>query len=302
MCPPAKTIVSAPPALANFWLRIYHSVPKICIPGTNLDVGFMFLSAAYLYGCRLVSEKALESQGWPASPNAKTIEAAASMAGVCHSTALVPLLGVLLLNQPYKPTARVDTGPQWYQDSVSAALQFCTGYMVYDTVMNLIVLRYVPGEGVKFQDSDLLYLGHHIATIFYMTCCRVLKAGHISAFACMFWGELTNPFFNSYLICQIAKDMDCCNGPLSQTLSSYIEIACGILFIAIRAFIGPVVLGIHATVDLIFAKTARENIPIALRLFFAAMIWGVLIGSIPWIYTFVDILKKHAGIEDSQEL
>eukprot|EP00565_Helicotheca_tamesis_P008295 CAMPEP_0185738174 /NCGR_PEP_ID=MMETSP1171-20130828/32212_1 /TAXON_ID=374046 /ORGANISM="Helicotheca tamensis, Strain CCMP826" /LENGTH=74 /DNA_ID=CAMNT_0028409303 /DNA_START=1 /DNA_END=222 /DNA_ORIENTATION=+ len=70
--------------------------------------------------------------------------------------------------------------PQWWQDATTALLQFCTGYMLYDSINFFIIGRWVPGVGPVLEPSDYSFLGHHVATSFYMMSSLYIGAGHMS--------------------------------------------------------------------------------------------------------------------------
>jgi hypothetical protein len=47
---------------------------------------------------------------------------------------------------------------------------------------------------------------------------------------------------------------------------------------------------LHLMYDLLFTKEGRRNVPVSLSVFWIAISWGILIGSIPWMKTAVEIL------------
>ena len=132
---------------------------------------------------------------------------------------------------------------------------------------------------------------HTQATGFYMTSSRVIGAGHISALICMLLGEATNPVHNSFMISELAKTLDDYNGEASFLVFA-IEITFCVLYVFFRVVLGPIGM-LHITYDLLFTKKGRQNIPIALKIVWLIMIWGVVFGSIPWIQDCIETLKKH---------
>ena len=157
---PSTASTSEAPQPLKQWAWLYDTVPKICIPFTNFDVSITVLSACFLFCIRVVGERILESQGWPVN-SPVTIEGAASIAAIVHSTTLVPGLWVALRSQPYVPSSKMNEHPQWWQDAVTALLQFCTGYMLYDGVMNIVILKWADG----LSASDWMFLGHHFVSL-----------------------------------------------------------------------------------------------------------------------------------------
>ena len=291
------------PPLVKVWLVLYHAVPKVYIPGrTKMDISFMFVSMATLCSVKFFFQYLLERFfAWPMNSTI-TWDAAASLTGIFHSTNLLGPLWMLLRTQTYQPSGALSDAPQWWQDASQALLQFTTGYMLYDLLVNIVLLRWDSSMGGPvFQTSDYLFLGHHLATAFYMTSTRLLRAGHISAMCCMFLGELTNPLFNAYLVIGLAMkipsgaaDMVAAAVPPSMLVNA-IEIGNALLYVPIRTVISPVIF-LHMSYDLMFSPTAKRMIPMAIRILWVSMIWGVVFGSLPWVYDFIDIIKSYFGM------
>lgn len=109
--------------------------------------------------------------------------AAASVAGVVHSSLLCPGLIAAFWSHSYNPSEHMSKAPhRWWQQSVDALLQFCTGYMIYDAIFIVMMrtdlsLSWVPA----FEPDDYLFLMHHMMTATYMTQARIYQAGHMSA-------------------------------------------------------------------------------------------------------------------------
>jgi hypothetical protein len=296
--------------VANFYLKLYHSLPAVHIPFTSFDISFSLLGAAFLASVRFYSEHVLVTNfGWPedATP---TLEAAASCASICHSTILCAGLIVAFCTQRFDVAAKIrDQGEgdkKWWPDLADALLQFCTGYMIYDTCVNILWLRWTPETGTfEFTDDDYLYMVHHMMTTFYMTSCRIIGGGYMSAMLCMLLGEITNPLHNLYLAAEQAMKLDCCNGIAAQTFHSYIEVAFAAAYFTVRVIIGPPVF-VMVTCMLLFSKNGRANIPLALNIVWNLLIWGVILGSGSWISRCYDILvdstASSAGAEVAQEL
>lgn len=278
------------PLLLRPWCSVYRSVPTLKLPFTNLDVGFTVFSCLALIGLNLsIILPTIEWMGMPAGVQ-ETKEVAACLTSIVFSMNLVAALGVCLLSQPYSPSARMDGAPQWWQDCASALIQFCTGYMFYDSFVSYVVNRWVPGQGPVLTTSDWMFLGHHFATTFYMTSARLMGAGHMSAMILMFTGEFTNPAQNLWIACQTAIKLDCCNGWQFHVMLSYSEYLYALLYVPMRT-VGGYGAGAHLTYDLLFTKQGRKNVHVWLTLLWMPMCWGVLIASIPWIEEAVEIVR-----------
>lgn len=299
MCRPKKKEPPVP-AVAKAYLAVYQALPTIKIPFTDLDVSFTLLSTAFLITVRFASEYLLHNAfGWPYGPQSE--EAAAGMTSICHSTILLTGLYTSFVTQRYDVVAilKEQTDRPWWPKLADALLQFCTGYMLYDTLIGILYLRWdSASSSFAFTPDDYLYLMHHWMTSFYMTSARVIGAGYMSAFICMFLGELSNPLQNSWLVAQKAMELDCCNGPAMQAFEHGVKLAFCAVYFAIRAGIAPVYFA-NATYHITFTKKGRANIPIALGLFWNVLIWGVEYGSLGWIemcyHTLVDLITGGGG-------
>jgi len=277
------------PPFCRFWVKIYNAVPKIGFGG--FDVSITLLTMAVLTSLRFFFEMVVQERifGWPQNAQV-TKEAAASAVAIFHSVNLLPALLATFLFYGYAPSEKIGVAPKWYQQCVCALLQFCTGYMVYDGILNIAMLKLHYQDG-GLNASDYMFLGHHLATSLYMTSARVLGAGHMSAMMCMFLGELTNPLHNSFYIAEFAQGIDCCNGELSQQLHYYIMMAFSALYVIIRSVFGPLVC-LHMTFDLWARGRRQSGIPIWVLSIWTFLIWGVIIGSIPWIQDCHNMFQK----------
>lgn len=279
--------------IAKHWVRLYRAVPVIYFPFTALDISFSLFSAAFLYAVRLILKKIMiHMVGWQPEDAAGLDgqeEAMGSLTAMVHSLNLVPALFVALTTQPYRITTHLNTAPRWWQDMVHALFQFCTGYMIYDSIASFIVAKGIS----NIAGADFMFLGHHLATTIYMTQCRVLQAGHTSAMICMFLGELTNPFQNGHTALSHALKDACCSGVAMQQLHKIFEIGFAMSYFGIRAIIAPVFFA-HVTFQLLFEST-RKNIPLMLRILWIILIWAVELGSYAWIMQCWDLIQMHLG-------
>lgn len=279
------------PTIANYWRTVYFRIPEVNFPGTSLNVSFTATSALFLMSVRLFSAQLLQTIfGWPEEP-AK--EAAASMAGVVHSSLLCPGLVVAFWHHRYNPSEHITKAPQWWKELVEALLQFCTGYMIYDACF-IVMTRLDPSVSwiPAFVPDDFLFLGHHFMTTTYMTQTRVYHAGHMSAMMCMLLGEASNPNMNTWFVTSKAILLDCCNGPLMQSLHKYNEIVFCALYLFLRVIAGPLMCS-HMSWNLMTSKEAKDHLPLGLRLFWNFMIWAVILGSYSWIVYTSEMLQKH---------
>lgn len=277
------------PALCQFWRGISNRLPIVRVWGSGgLNVSMTLASAVALAAVRYAAEFTMVTVfSWPHNAFV-TKNAAASAAAMIHSVSLVPALAVCFYapifqgknRSFYNPSQKMSEAPVWWQETVAALLQFCTGYMLYDGLLNIIWLKSSNIDGQELTSEDALFLGHHVATILYMTSVRLLACGHQSAMICMLLGELTNPLHNAFYIAQAAQTLDCCNGPVSQAMFVAIKVAFSALYCLVRIGVGPVFFA-HVTYNTIVV--GRTYIPWAVILLWNVLIWAVVFGSIPWV-------------------
>jgi hypothetical protein len=255
----------------------------------------MVTSAAFLTVVRFLAEAVMERVfGWPIN-NFETKNAAASAAAIVHSMNLVPVLISLFLNcSSYNPSQPMKLEKEtWWRDTATAMLQFTTGYMIYDGLLNIIWLKTRLAGGISSE--DYMFLGHHLATTFYMTAARIVGAGHQSAMMCMLLGEWTNPLHNGYYIAEAAQRLDCCNGSFSRAAFAVIECSFASFYCFMRAVIAPVIMA-QVSWNLWATGWRKGYLPLMLVILWTLMIWGVLLGSIPWIVECWGMLQNYLPV------
>ena len=294
------------PLVLQPWVKLYNAVPHlVSFPFTTISMTFSLCCGLFLLCARLLILRILIQIGWP--DVLETVLVAENLSAVVHSSILCPTLLVLLLKQPYKPVGLLSNHPKWWQDASSAMIELTTGYMIYDGLTSLIYRNYVYTPGlfsITIPTADYAFMGHHIATVLYMVSSRIIGAGHMSTMMAMYLGEFTNPAQNIMLsIIEAMKLGECCAGPLLLSFNPYIRFIYGLLYASIRIFIAPCVF-LHISAVALFSKEGRKNIPIGLSILWVALLWGVTIGAIPWMYEAVDIVRdfmiKNQGL--GQEL
>jgi len=289
MGPTSETKSMKIPPICQFWRTLAGSLPTKWTIG-GLDVSMTVASAFFLTAARFMAEWMLVNAfGWPFNSIA-TKNAAASCGSMVHSTLLVlGLIGCFRSNK-YNPTERLTDAPQWWQETVTALLQFCTGYMFYDGILNIIWLKSQMQEG-GIDAEDLMFLGHHVATVFYMTSIRITGAGHQSAMICMLLGELSNPLQHTRFILEIAQTLDCCNGELSQMAFEVARVSFALVYCSLRAGLGPFFCA-HVTLKLL-RDGKRNGIPVSIVVVYVSLIWAIMWGSIPWITNCYSTLEEY---------
>ena len=272
-CPlPEKSSREKIPSILQPWIHLYHATPKINIPGTRVDISFSLCCAVIFSALRLTFRHVLYRCGWPVGAS-DTYFTSACQVSFCTSSLMLPGLAALLLSQKYVPSGRLEPSPQWYQDATNALMGYCTGYMMYDSVMGYVVETWQPGIGPVLSVDDWTYLGHHILTTLYMVSARIAMAGHMSAIALMFCGEFSAPFMNLYLILEKACLQDCWKGiAWLPTLYAYSKQFFSFVYIVCRVAIGPILIA-HISYDLLFTKRGRKDVPVWLSISWMPMCW-----------------------------
>jgi len=206
-----------------------------------------------------------------------------------HSTILCQLLWNCLKVPPHHPSTKMSSHPQAIQDDVVALLQLCTGYMIYD------YLGMIMYNNWTLSPEDVVIFLHHLNTVIYMSSTRVLAAGHISTMTLMFWGEITNPIHNTFNVTRFAIQM----APLGSwwhSIHPFVEFSYSISYAFVRTVMGPYH-AIKITYDFWFTEQGRQNIPMLIRVFWCILMWGILIGSIPWIQEAFEMMSDGFKIK-----
>ncbi|KAL7546977.1 hypothetical protein ACHAWF_010297 [Thalassiosira exigua] len=283
------------PFVLRPWLFLYRATPRLRLPGTDVNFGFALLCAVAFSVLRLSFRLLLYSLGWPVG-SLDTYFASACMASFCHSSLILPGLGATLLSQKYVPSGRLEPSPKWYKDATCSLMMFCTGYMIYDSVLGYIVETWQIGVGPVLTADDWTYVGHHIMTSLYMISSLWNGAGHMSAMMLIFNGEFSAPLMNPHLFMEKALDQDCWKGiEWLPKAFAYNEQLFSLIYLVCRVVVSPFVIS-YVSYDLLLTKRGRKDVPLWLSILWMPMCWGVQLGSIPWIMTCFDTLKRGPAV------
>ena len=278
-----------PPAILRPWIISYDACPKIFLPFTNVDFCYTLFSAALLILVRYLSDAIFPSVlGWPRGALITKESAACAVSGL-QASLFLPSLLMCLLSVPYRPCAKMSDSPIWWQSAARALIQFCSGYMVYDSIMLVVSTWDAENNRPGLSDGDFMFLGHHFATMMYMTTALVQGAGHQSAMILMLLGESTSPLMNANSILRFAVKVYT-ESTLVHTALVWSEFIYALMYVPMRTFGGPLA-ALHLTIDLFATKKGREDCNVFLSVLWMPMCWGVLIGSIPWIKEGVEMLS-----------
>ena len=278
--------------LLKLWAGLYNAAPKLYIPGTKFDVAFTILAVLFMTFLRFINTYLyLDILNFDPS-NPRTKYAIVCTSSAMHSLMLVPSLWSVLRDQPYKPSASIASAPKYYQATVTALLQLCTGYMIYDFIFM------IRDNGWALHPDDIPFAAHHFVTVLYMSQTRVLGAGHISAMTLMWSGEFSNPLQNAHNVSRFAIQMM----PLDtfwHAMHPYVELTFACVYCFMRAVVGPLQI-IHITYDLL-TKEGRKNIPWWTIVLWIIMIWGIILGSIPWTIESYDMVMDGLDVKYTKD-
>ena len=293
------------PPLFAMWLSLYQSTPKVRVVAGQ-DIGFLIACVAFLWTVRVCLFQILINVfHWP-SDHTNTHEAAACATGIVHSLNLVPNLWYLLRNTggkiPYSPSAPIKAYPRWWQQGVDAMMQLCCAHMVHDALFGVLLLRYdVATRTLNLTDMDPIYLAHHVVTFAFMMSNLLYGAGQTAGITCMFLGEFTNPVFNGNTVGQLSLglgDSDCCGGPVADAIRSGLTLVNAILFVPMRGFFMPA-FALWITISF-FGSSDGQKMNIVLRLVWTILMWGIVVGSLPFVPNEWDLIVQHFTGSDGE--
>jgi len=296
------------PNVLKLWNSLYESFPKLFhIPSTNLDMTFTIMSFFVLLQVKFFIKNVLlpsyfedhEFEGPEEISYYRDVESiSVYLTSIVHSSTLCVVLFFLLFrsNQKFHPSANMSSHPEWWQTSTHAILQFCIGYMLYDGLYNSFYRKkYVENN---FTVDDICFLGHHLATSYYMSSVRMNGAGHMSAMIIMFFGEVTNPAQNTRSSLKVLLTL----GPTVQGYFSFetiqnvlfplVDFVYALMYSLVRVILNPY-LNILITYDFLFTKGGRGRMSLPLSLSLLFMLWGVTIGTVPWMIEAVQIVLGY---------
>jgi len=273
--------------LVRLWGNLYATLPKVYIPNTNFAIGLTLYSAFFFSSLRFFYDYVYVTILEFPSEHPKTKYMAACTVSLTHSLLLVPALWQVLRSQPYKPSAKIDGTPLYYQNAVTALLQLCTGYMLYDPIF------IIKDNSWSVHSDDVPFLLHHLVTIIYMSQVRILGAGHISAMTMMFSGEVTNPFQSTDSVVRFAIQL-AKPGSVWHVIHPYVEYVFAFSYAFVRSIVGPLQI-LHIAYDLLLTREGRSNVKPYISVVWIILLSAIIVGSIPWIEDCVEMVRD--GVE-----
>jgi hypothetical protein len=114
----------------------------------------------------------------------------------------------------------------------------------------------------------------------------------------MFSGEVTNPFQNIHTITKFWIQLET-PGPLLHNIHRGVEFLHAVTYALVRLVVGPIQI-IHITYALLFTRQGRENIPLWISALWLFIIWGLILGSLPWSFEALHMAMDGLHIKYDQ--
>jgi len=270
------------PFLLRPWVRFQEVLPEVMLFGLNISV--TVVSFVFFIIVRIIGNAILSYNNWPPG-EFNTMFTNSCIVAMSHSSNLILPLAQGLWMLPYKPTMSQSAAPKYWQLASDAMLQFCTAYMLQDSLLTVIRAYQLGG----LQDGDLLFIAHHFATFSYMTQCRWIDAGYISAMTCILCGEVSNPPMMVWYITDKAIKSACCSGPRVQFLFEIFSVIYAFVYFVARAILAPM-MALAFVYDFFF--TGQKSVSLGLCIYWFLAVLGVIAGSYGYILETWEILMK----------
>ena len=270
------------PLLLKPWVFFQQNLPVITLRGLNISV--LLASLSYFFCVRKAGVALFEANGWQVDSSEITTPLSCFVS-LCHSSFIILPLCQCLFLQPFEPTRALESAPKHWQLSADALLQFCTGYMMQDSFF-IFYNAFKHG----FQPGDELFLGHHFATITYMTQCRWIAAGHISTMTCILVGEISNPFMMVWYITKAATESTCCNGSKVAAILYVSKFIYAVVYFFARSILMPAIT-LYKFHD--FFLSGQKNVPFMLCAYWYSAIVIVIGGSYGYIVESWEIIQEY---------
>ncbi|KAJ8750395.1 hypothetical protein K2173_014310 [Erythroxylum novogranatense] len=152
-------------------------------------------------------------------PLAARPEAASCMISIFHGTPAVVLASAAILADPLRSFSSANTAAQ------NSVLEFSVAYFLMDLIHYLI-----------FYPSDVLFIGHHLATLFVFLTCRYLT--HHGAYAILtllILAEVTSACQNVWTLANARRLDNAFAAKVFDVLSPPFYT----LYLVVRGFLGP---------------------------------------------------------------
>lgn len=149
-------------------------------------------------------------------------EAASCIISLSHSTPALLIATLSLLNHPYRDLTFASRNTQ-FQNLV---LEYSISYFVMDLIHYLI-----------FYPSDVLFIGHHLATLFVFVTCRFLVVhGAFAILGLLILAEVTSLFQNIWTLANAKRG----ESEFAAKVYDFLTLPFYSLYSVVRGLIGPI--------------------------------------------------------------
>lgn len=201
-------------------------------------------------------------------------EAASCLISFAHGTPAVFLAGAAILSDPKRGFASVNTN---YQTLV---LDYSIAYFLMDLTHYLI-----------FYPSDVLFIGHHLATLFVFITCRFLVFhGAYAVLILLIIAEVTSFCQNTWtLACARRADLE-----FAEKVYAILSPPFYALYTVVRGFVGPWF--VYEMVSFYLSGAAANVIPSWVWVSWVFVVVTAIIVSILWISNlWVELYRERNG-------
>ncbi|KAF7129903.1 hypothetical protein RHSIM_Rhsim10G0010000 [Rhododendron simsii] len=199
-------------------------------PFPNLPIFFTQFLIIYLIAHFIVFKK------WP--PKFRP-EAASCLISLAHGTPAAFLAYRAILSHPNSSFSSINT------DSQNTVLDYSIAYFLMDLVHYLV-----------FYPSDMLFIGHHLATLFvFVTCRYVVHHGAFAILVLLVLAEVTSLCQNTWTLARARRD----DSEFAARVCEFLSPPFYTFYSVVRGLAGPVFM--HKMIVFYFSGAADDVIP-----------------------------------------
>ena len=269
----SKTSVRDLGLFGRFWGQFYHHFHLFGVK-IHFSVAALLLFSILNVSCH---KYLINQLNWPDVLD--TSRAAGFCVGFFHTATLLPAVfeWAVLIGWP-----NLDITGQWKslaeRNCLSTIMRFSLGYFYYDTLYNLIFVRFILYN--QMTKAEWLFLAHHVITIVNLSIALSQPKGEQYQFYtwCMLFAEVTNPLDN--VMAFTNKGMELSPGPFLEVLNYHVETVLSVVYLLNRGFILPLALGPYTTYGL---WVGRDGKRIFNSILGGVSMWIIILGGIPWV-------------------
>ena len=188
-------------------------------------------------------------------------EAASCLISLAHGTPVVFLASYAILADPNRGFAACNTGFQ------KMVLEYSIAYFIMD------LLHYII-----FFPSDVLFIGHHLATLFVIATCRyVVSHGSFAVLSLLVLAEVTSACQNTWTLASARRS----DVEFAAKVFDFLSPPFYVLYSLVRGFIGPYF--VYKMVVFYMGGSVDGLIPRWLWISWVGVVLTAIVVSIMWI-------------------